>query len=154
MIIKMAESCLVSGCCRLRQGSVCKAPRPTSVNKYREGGGLQKKFLRGYSSRLKNFDHLCTSRSLILWPISIQNCHKNHLIRNELGAFLAKFSKIHPILQIGRVGSGIETYDEFKIFAKLERHKWLIGWTPFVIWLKDKIELIGMNWIAQNGFGF
>ena len=56
---------------------------------------------------------------LILWPISIPNCHKNHLIQNKLGAFLAKFSKIHPILQIERNSrSGTETiyrytkYDE------------------------------------------
>ena len=49
-------------------------------------------------------DHLYTSKSMILWPISIKFFCKMPPIWGKLGAFLAKFPKIHPILQIGRIG--------------------------------------------------
>ena len=59
------------------------------------GGGFFKKICTGM---------LYTSKSVILWPISIPFFCKKHPIWDKLGAFLAKFSKIHPILQIGRIG--------------------------------------------------
>ena len=55
-------------------------------------------------AEFKIFDHLYTSKSVIVWPISIQFFCKKHPIWGKLGAFLAKFSKIHPILQIGHIG--------------------------------------------------
>ena len=68
------------------------------------GGVLQKNLYGDAQSRVQNFDHLYTSKSVILWPISIPFFCKKHPIWDKLGAFLAKFSKIHPILQIGRIG--------------------------------------------------
>ena len=67
------------------------------------GGVLQKNSYGDAQSRLKNFDHLYTSKSIILWPVFIPFFCKKHPIWGKLGAFLAKFSKI-PILQIGRIG--------------------------------------------------
>ena len=43
-------------------------------------------------------------KAWFLWPISIPFFCKKHPIWGKLGTFLAKFSKIHPILQIGRIG--------------------------------------------------
>ena len=66
-------------------------------------GVLQNNLYGDAQSRVQNFDHLYTSKSVILWPISIPFFCKKHPIWDKLGAFLAWFSKIHPILQIGRI---------------------------------------------------
>ena len=68
------------------------------------GGVLQKNSYGDAQSRVWNFDHLYTSKSVILWPISIPFFCKKHPIWGKLGAFLAKFFKMHPIFQIGRTG--------------------------------------------------
>ena len=69
------------------------------------GGGFFRKIRTGMLKvDFENFDHLYTSKSVILWPISIPFFCKKHPIWGKLGAFLAKFSKIHPILQIRRIG--------------------------------------------------
>ena len=52
-------------------------------------GGLQKNLYGKAQSRLQNFYHLYTSKSLILWPITVLNfCKKTPPIWNKLGGFL------------------------------------------------------------------
>ena len=70
------------------------------------GGDLQKDFYGEAQSRLQNFDHLYTSKSVILWPITTPNC-ANIPNLEESGCFFGLISEIHPILQIGRIGKPI-----------------------------------------------
>ena len=93
-------------------------------------GGLQKNSYGDAQSRVKNFDHLYTSKSVILWPISLPFFCKKHPIWDKLGAFLAKFSKIHPILQIGRIGYVTITHPSiYQTYENAPQNLWASPYT-------------------------
>ena len=73
------------------------------------GGGSSKNSYGDAQSRVKNFDHLYTSKSVIL-PSLYHFSAKSTQFGANWVLFLAKFSKIHPILQIGRIGYVTKTH--------------------------------------------
>ena len=74
------------------------------------GGGVFNKFCTGMLKVDIRISTISIPWEAWFLTISIPNCLKNQVIRNKLGAFLANFSKIRPILQIERIGSGTETH--------------------------------------------